>query len=392
MFEFCISATRYGFIYRIRISPLRVSLRDYPLTMDVDMDDATVEGEYHQLATTGFSTMPPPPPVNVGALYLVVDTNILLHNLELVNQLVDLAPRANITIIIPVAVVKELDGLKQMARKQSTKLLAQKAITWYFELFSANCPYIRGQKHHEVIDELTHNDDAILDCCLYLKQHHPNDLVVLMSNDKNLCAKALIEPVPTVTVVPKMTAISIAEMIYNERQLMGAGVPQVRDQVRDIEMTDALVAPLFNLAPVTDDIPSVVYQGLEQVAIELVDQAIIKCYGSRELTPEYTRPTTLEEAAKLLIRFWFTVFEEIFEKVHSRKFDPFQAKGRNNRGELINTEIPLPAELPNFVNFWKKLLVPIHDDNMEEYRNLVVKDYFKRWTKMADENINESTI
>ncbi|CAN3373178.1 hypothetical protein DIURU_001169 [Diutina rugosa] len=356
--------------------------------MDVDMDDATVEGEYHQSAVTGFSTMPPPPSVNVGASYLVVDTNVLISHLELVNQLVDLAPRANITIIIPVAVVNELDGLKSGSRKQSTKISAQKAITWYFELFAANCPYIRGQKPQEVIDEFTRNDDAILDCCLYIKKHHPNDLVVLMSNDKNLCAKALIEPVPTVTVVPEMTAISIAEMIYNERQSMGPEEPQVRD----IEMTDTLMAPLFNSAPVTDDIPSVVHQELEQVAIELVDQAIIKCYGSRELTPEYTRPSTLEEAAELLIRFWFTVFEEIFEKVHSRKFDPFKAKGKNNRGEIINTEIPSPAELPNFVNFWKKLLVPIHDDNMGKYRNSVVKDYFKRWTKMADENINEGTI
>lgn len=355
------------------------------------MDDAMVEGEYHQLATTGFSTMPPPPPVDVGALYLVVDTNVLILHLDLVKQLADLAPQANITIIIPVAVVKELDGLKQSSKVHSKRIPAQKAITWYFELFAASSPYVRGQRHQEVIDELTHNDDAILDCCLYIKQQHPNDLVVLMSNDKNLCAKALIEPIPTVTVVSKMTAFSIAEMIYNERQLMGAGAPQV-DQVKDIEMTDTSVAPLFNLAPVTGDIPSLVHQELERVAIELVDQAVIKCYGSRELTPEYTRPTTLDEAAELLIRFWFTVFQEIFEKIHSRKFDPFQAKGKRSRGELINTDIPLPAELPNFVNFWKKLLVPIHDDNMGKYRNLVVRDYFERWTKMADENVNESTI
>lgn len=52
---------------------------------------------------------------------------------------------------------------------------------------------MRGQKLFEVVDRKHElNDDRILDCCLFFARH---TRVVLISNDRNLCVKALVHNV-----------------------------------------------------------------------------------------------------------------------------------------------------------------------------------------------------
>ena len=59
-------------------------------------------------------------------------------------------------------------------------------------------------------------DDAIFDCCLYFKKTYPQSLVILLSNDKNLCAKALSNDVLTVSFRENMSGRLIANTIYEE--------------------------------------------------------------------------------------------------------------------------------------------------------------------------------
>lgn len=356
--------------------------------MDIDMEDVNGDNQYYQLVgpyqqTPGYPHMATSavemavPPNTLGTLFIVVDTNVLLSNLDVVVDLTRLAAMANIIIIIPSAVVLELDKLKSTPEKS---VEARRANDWLYHTLAANSPHVRGQKRLEVVRNHTHNDEAILDCCLYLKQHHPHDLIILMSNDKNLCAKALSDNVLTVTVLKDLTAEIIAEAIVKERQLMAQGGPAPS---RDIEMAESTSRPLFDLIPPTDDTPTLVFREIEHVATQLVDQAIVKCYGGREFIADYHAPATLYEAAQMLIRFWFTVFEEYITTC-----DPFRVDNQTKK-KLIKREpkmvdVPRATALLEFVDFWRSLLVPIYNEVMGDDRDLTLNNYFSRWTKMAE--------
>ena len=68
--------------------------------------------------------------------------------------------------------------------------LAGCATRFVYESLQRNDPAIRGQKAFEMLDKRQKvNDDRILDCCLYFSQF---TRVVLISNDRNLCVKAMI--------------------------------------------------------------------------------------------------------------------------------------------------------------------------------------------------------
>jgi len=138
-------------------------------------------------------------------LHLVVDTNILLHQLDALQQfVVDIERYLPFTlqIIIPGIVISELD--RQKTRDDQVAWAARLASTWLLEKVKER-RFVKGQTHEETCkasgkwnvkdvggsiaggSEL--NDDLIIDCCQYFTRH-PQHYVALCSGDKNLCVKA----------------------------------------------------------------------------------------------------------------------------------------------------------------------------------------------------------
>ena len=159
--------------------------------------------------------------------YLVVDTNFILSHLNIVNGLQDVANNYGLQIIIPITVMKELDGLKNSSRianeasserisNQSVGHLARWANDWIYSALAKNSSVVRGQKLRQRLDKSTTKDDAILDCCLYFKENYQKSLVVLLSNDKNFCLKALSNDILTVSYRKDMNVDIIANTIYTE--------------------------------------------------------------------------------------------------------------------------------------------------------------------------------
>lgn len=169
----------------------------------------------------------------VAKVALVIDTNFLLRNLPVLKELHELGPRYGHVIVIPWAVVQELDGIKKY--KDAVAFAARTATRWLYELFAASDHYIVGQRIKDRLPEykFTSGDDLILECCLFYKEIKQVS-TVLLSNDVNLCNKTLINDIPTVTYVEgSTTAKVIAE---NVRRVAGdryADIGEPGDLVKD---------------------------------------------------------------------------------------------------------------------------------------------------------------
>lgn len=147
--------------------------------------------------------------------FLVVDTNFMVSHLDLVKDIRTVLERQNLpkrAIVVPWVVVQELDGLKA---KSSVTHLARAANTWIYEMLANRNAWVIGQKLTEIEDLSLKGDDAILDCCRYFQTKY-NALTVILSNDKNLCAKSLIHDVRTVSYAEGMTADQIVHVVSAE--------------------------------------------------------------------------------------------------------------------------------------------------------------------------------
>ncbi|GET01888.1 transcriptional protein SWT1-like [Rhizophagus clarus] len=126
-----------------------------------------------------------------------------------------------ILIIIPWIVLQELDGLKSAWKNKPSSSqhevgnLAQTAIKFLHSCFINKEEGLRGQKIDERIEMTENNDDKILDCCRYF-QMVSQCPIVLLSNDKNLCVKAMIHDVITASYQKLKGLDSILEKILSK--------------------------------------------------------------------------------------------------------------------------------------------------------------------------------
>ncbi|KAJ7665504.1 PIN domain-containing protein [Mycena rosella] len=139
---------------------------------------------------------------------LVVDTNILLEHLSLLQQFVRDVERARLSIlvIIPGAVLNELDG-----QKKSDRLgwFARRASEWMLEKVKERRS-VRGQATQETMKPSRNwrirqpgepfgargNDELILDCCMHFRSRFRTALCTL---DKNLAFEAISEGISSVS-------------------------------------------------------------------------------------------------------------------------------------------------------------------------------------------------
>lgn len=128
--------------------------------------------------------------------YIVIDTNVLIRELDLISELKDtpLDGCGPPHIFIPWVVIEELDKLKNQKNNKASPA-ASEAIRYLNSVLS-NHPRFHGQSPAEAESwAKTYskcNDDKILECCIGLSDKMPPEKVVLLTNDKNLVNKALI--------------------------------------------------------------------------------------------------------------------------------------------------------------------------------------------------------
>ena len=394
-------------------------------------------------------------PVNsnkVYSAYLIVDTNFLLSNLSLLDDLEKLlhGKYAGVyQIIIPKQVVHELDGLKDSGKSvgisshHSISRLARKAIDWCYSHFHELEPTVTGQRLHERIDRDASKDNSILDCCLYFQnvENGGGNMVVLLSNDKNLCVKALVNNILTISFRPEMTANLIASNILSELQQHRAfqleqnvnnysnnyqqefnnynniqeqnnynqnnynnnnGFNNVQNnhydnsfQMEDNENAMDLEMDLNNenkttqaqqQTPRSNDVKSVSLEINHQVTklvLEAINFAVVSIYGDDVGLIDYdeNRMHNLDDAAKCIVRLGFSTFADFFDR---RGFNPMKIlENRKQRDDLVFLSNNI-HDLKDFVTFWSDFL-----DGIYKKRDLKQQNALKQICKWWDTRINE---
>lgn len=317
--------------------------------------------------------------------FLIIDTNFILSHSILLDQLKDLGTEYHLTIIIPQEVMRELDGLKNSTKLElqdgsssprNVGKLARQANSWIYYCLAESVRSVKAQGPMECISTLSCNDEAILDCSLYFQKKHPLALTVLFSDDKNLCMKALLNKVPTVSYRAEMTARVIAETIYSEN-VGRFGNLSGRKIVREVEVS----IPGATLPLKLDTAVETVYKEVEQLVISIVTQAIAEAYGSEvQLLKDYRESdvNSLCRAEAAMIRFWQPLFGDFLRGVR-----PF---GRNG-----NQRVPKLYEYPNsrlqltsFIQNWSVVLHKLYEKLMPEEQLRSLSILAKRWVQLSE--------
>lgn len=125
--------------------------------------------------------------------YFVVDTNVFLQNITFIDDLISmkLCDTAGTLIYVPYCVLQELDKLKVRSPSESIKTRSARAIKFLNKAFEDKMQRIQAQSSAEEnrhLIKVTSPDDSILNCCLQVKEHVDN--VLLLTEDINLRNKA----------------------------------------------------------------------------------------------------------------------------------------------------------------------------------------------------------
>ncbi|XP_014237391.1 transcriptional protein SWT1-like [Trichogramma pretiosum] len=144
-------------------------------------------------------------PEQKSSLYIVVDTNVFLSNLSFIEEILDSNSEkfGRPFIVIPWTVIEELDYIKENKnRSHQLRSQARKAVDLLNKHFSSKHPRFLGQTPEDVQRnnqkfEIDCPDDRILQTCLQVRDYSRS--VVLLSYDKNLCNKALLHNIPTLS-------------------------------------------------------------------------------------------------------------------------------------------------------------------------------------------------
>ncbi|KOX69394.1 Transcriptional protein SWT1, partial [Melipona quadrifasciata] len=138
-------------------------------------------------------------------LYIVVDTNVFLSNIDVVELARETIFKTydHSVIVVPWTVIRELDYIKNDNGKSKSKSLcykARKAINYINKLFSSKQSRVIGQTPEDVTKNkekfsVDCPDDEILQTCLQIRDLGKS--AVLLSYDVNLCNKAMIHDIVT---------------------------------------------------------------------------------------------------------------------------------------------------------------------------------------------------
>ncbi|KAI5970772.1 hypothetical protein CANMA_000191 [Candida margitis] len=337
--------------------------------------------------------------------FLIIDTNFCISHLTILDELARLANDFGIKIIIPVYVIQELDGLKNSNKlenddssNESVKNFARWANDWIYNQLANSSGVVKGQKLSQRINKDLTKDDAILDCCLYFQEYYSQHLIVLLSNDKNLCTKALAHEILTVSFRTGMEAKLIGQKIMEEsmsrfghreakyKPVAGSGTSSIQPGFIAPEITQ--VANLTTTNPGASP-SALIYREVQTLLFSVLHHCMVAEYQEDiDLIRDYKKENVVNllQCSQLLIRFWLSVFQQYFKAMPGR-FVPFEEVGEGRRSKKIPVYVdePTTENAGKFVDFWSAVLKVLYHGIMNEQENEVLDLFIARWKELASQ-------
>ncbi|XP_037999804.1 transcriptional protein SWT1 isoform X3 [Motacilla alba alba] len=241
-------------------------------------------------------------------ILVVIDTNIMISHLEFVRSLKseDIPGVDRLALIIPWVVLQELDNLKKGKMLQHVRDKAIPAVQFIYKCLKNQDSKLWGQsmqlasqKMYGLSDE--NNDDRVLQCCLQYQKLFPQALVVLCTDDKNLCNKAIVSEVKAFCKADLVTAL----------QNVNANRPQNSEELQQPKQ-DTEFGKTRGDAGFTAQFPNVLpdlEKNLGEALSCILETEMKLAFGNLWMEILYLKPPwTLANLLKCYKKHWMAVF------------------------------------------------------------------------------------
>lgn len=325
-------------------------------------------------------------PTQLQTVY-VVDTNFIISQLHTLEELRQLSEKYHHVLVIPTTAVLELDGLKSSSSEKIAKH-ARAGNNWIYRNLAVSNSGILGQKLRQKLDPNTSKDDSILDCCLYFKERL-GCFVILLSNDKNLCLKALTEEVLTVSYNEDMTSELIASKSYEENrarfgplstnnnggdfqhQLQPTTLGLENNIQHDNRVVQHTIPPMTFQEKATlihSDILFVVLATIKSIMYDEYEEDLSYIGFEEEALK------SLEACARCIYHFWIPVFSEYF------KNSKFKREDWKSLPHCLTNVPDSQQNIDDMIFFWQDILEHLFIKKSEKDYNELV-GFFQKWSQ-----------
>uniref|UniRef100_A0A8C8RUJ2 Transcriptional protein SWT1 n=1 Tax=Pelusios castaneus TaxID=367368 RepID=A0A8C8RUJ2_9SAUR len=245
-------------------------------------------------------------------LLIVIDTNIMISHLQFVMTLKnrDIPGIGRLALIIPWVVLQELDNLKKGKVLQHVRHKAVPAVGFIYTCLKNQDSKLWGQsmqlasqKIYGLSDE--NNDDRVLQCCLQYQSLFPQAFVILCTDDKNLCNKALVSEVKAMCKTDLVTALQ--NLNVNSHQNV-AGLQQSETDTGSQKTKNedlSLATPLLSIVPDLE-------KSLGEALSSILETEMKIAFGNLWMEILYLKPPwTLASLLQCFKKHWMAVFGQI---------------------------------------------------------------------------------
>ncbi|XP_042707209.2 transcriptional protein SWT1 isoform X2 [Chrysemys picta bellii] len=245
-------------------------------------------------------------------LLIVIDTNIMIGHLQFIMTLKtrDIPGIGRLALIIPWVVLQELDNLKKGKVLQHVRHKAVPAVEFIYTCLKNQDSKLWGQsmqlasqKIYGLSDE--NNDDRVLQCCLQYQSLFPQAFVILCTNDKNLCSKALVSDVKALCKADLVNALQNLN-VNSHQNCVGLQQSKTDTGSQKTKREDpSLTTPLLSIVPDLE-------KSLGEALSSILETEMKIAFGNLWMEVLYLKPPwTLASLLQCFKKHWMAVFGSI---------------------------------------------------------------------------------
>ncbi|XP_067846598.1 transcriptional protein SWT1 isoform X2 [Heptranchias perlo] len=258
-------------------------------------------------------------------ILLVLDTNIFISHLNFIMNLKDhgVSGVGFPIIVIPWVVLQELDSLKNGKLSGGVNRKAIPAVQFVYSCFKSRHPHVWGQSMQQAAQKFCglreeNNDDRVLQCCMQYQQLYPCADVLLCSDDKNLCSKALVSNVKAVRKVDLLTELSNLKPISDVLNTQDLNTFKQPQSVINVKEPNGTVNQHLSAQESTLDVTGIISQlekSLGSALSAILETEMKTVYDDLWTEILFLKPPwSLEDILQCMKKHWIAVFGLIVKR------------------------------------------------------------------------------
>ncbi|KAF5892598.1 transcriptional protein SWT1-like isoform X1, partial [Clarias magur] len=261
-------------------------------------------------------------------LLIVLDTNVLLSHLDFMKKIRShgLGALGFPTLLVPWVVLQELDSLKSGKLSKNVERKAQPAVNYIYTCLKNQEPRLWGQSMQQVSQaacglDTMNNDDRVLQCCLQYKALYPEGTVMLCTNDKNLCSKALLSGVKALSKADLQEQAEVnPDSFQQTSDLTSAYTHAAADKQRQEEKVQRSCEKVETCRKEEtcrelSECVSVLESSLQRALSAVLEEEMKAAFGELWLEIVYVKPPwTLDALLQCFRKHWIAVFGAIIRR------------------------------------------------------------------------------